>query len=329
MTRALTVHIFRGPVTTVRVLLLAIAAQPAYAHVDAQLTPHSLGTSWSTDWWLWLLIGLSGWLYRHGLGRLWRASAIDAGITRAQAIAFAAGWLVLVVALLSPLDALGGALFSAHMIQHELLMIVAAPLLVLGHPLGPWAWALPESWRKPAADVCLETGLRTAVRWLTRPLAASIVSVMVLWVWHIPALFNAALQNDGLHALQHASFFVSSLLFWWALFPRRTVRRHYGAAVFYVIAAGVQSSLLGALLTFARTPWYPPYLNTTTTWNLTALEDQQLGGLIMWIPGGLVYLAITLALMAAWMRAANSKTSSRGFVASHSPTSRTESRRGV
>jgi len=329
MTRAFAVLVPRIFATMLCVLPIAIGAQPAYAHLDPQLTAPTLWVSWSADWWLWLLIGLSGWLYVRGLRRLWQASAVDAGITRVQAIAFAAGWLTLVVALLSPLDALGGALFSAHMIQHELIMIVAAPLLILGHPLGPWAWALPERWRKPAATLCLETGLRTAVRWLTRPLVASLVSVVALWVWHIPALFDAALENEGLHALQHASFFVSSILFWEALFPHRTARPHYGAGVFYVVAAGVQSTLLGALLTFAQTPWYQPYVITTAIWNLTPLEDQQLGGLIMWIPGGLVYLAITLALMAAWMRAAKRKTSRQEAAAVDTRPSRTQSHRAM
>jgi putative membrane protein len=276
--------------------------QAAYAHSGPQPTPQSWWTAWSTDWWLWLLIGLSGALYLRGVRRLWRSAAVGAGVTQLQAGAFATGWVMLVIALLSPLDALGSALFCAHMVQHEVLMIVATPLLVAGHPLGPWIWSLPKSWRKPAADLCVESGLRAAVGWLTRPLVASIASVLALWIWHVPLLFNAALGNEGVHVLQHASFFVSSLLFWWALFPGRNARSASGAGVFYVFAAGVQSSVLGALLTFAQTPWYQAYVLTAEIWKLTPLEDLQLGGLVMWIPGGLIYLAITLGLVAAWMR---------------------------
>lgn len=284
--------------------MIALVAEQAHAHVESQVPNHHLWTSWSTEWWLWLLIGTSGWLYARGVRKLWRASAVDAGITRVQAGAFAAGWLVLVAALLSPLDALGGALFSAHMVQHELLMIVAAPLLILGHPLGPWIWALPPSWRKPAADLCRQAGLQTSVRWLTRPLVASIVSTLALWAWHIPALFSAALRSEWIHAAQHSSFFVSSLLLWWALFARRTARLSYGAGILYVFVAGVQGSLLGALLTFAGAPWYRPYAGTTEAFGITPLADQQLGGLIMWVPGGLVYLVIALVLMGVWLRAA-------------------------
>ena len=283
--------------------MLAAVIQEAYAHSGPLRTPQPWWTAWSTDWWLCLLIGLSGVLYVRGVRRLWQAAAVGAGVTRIQVGAFATGWVMLVIALLSPLDAMGSALFCAHMVQHEVLMIVAAPLLIAGHPLGPWIWSLPKSWRQPAADLCRESGLQVAVTWLTRPLVASIVSVLALWIWHVPFLFDAALANKGVHALQHASFFASSLFFWWALFPRRNAGPAYGAGVFYVFAAGVQSSVLGALLTFAQTPWYQSYLHRAQRWSLNPLEDQQLGGLVMWIPGGLIYLAITLSLVAAWMRA--------------------------
>ena len=287
----------------IALLALTLAIEPAHAHLAAESIPGQLWTSWNPEWWLWLSLGLAGWLYARGVHRLWRAATPNAGITRLQVSAFAIGWLVLVIALLSPLDAMGGALFSAHMVQHELLMIVAAPLLVLGHPLGPWIWSLPVAWRKLAADLCRESGVRAAVRLLTRPLVASSLSVLALWIWHVPALFDAALRSEWLHALQHASFFVSSLLFWWAVLQRRRAGSNYALGVFYVFAAGMQSSLLGALLAFANTAWYQPYAMTTQHWTLTPLEDQQLGGLIMWIPGGFVYLAIALVLTGAWMRA--------------------------
>jgi putative membrane protein len=182
------------------------------------------------------------------------------------------------------------------------MMIVAAPLLVLGQPLGPMVWALPPAWRKPAAELCRRTGVQAAVRWLSRPLCAWVVGGLALWVWHIPSCFDAALRNDGVHALQHLCFFVSALLFWWALLqPRARMSRH-GLGVLYVFTTGVHSSMLGALLTFAGTPWYSAYAATAPAWKLTPLADQQLGGLIMWIPGGVIYLGVTLLLMASWLR---------------------------
>jgi putative membrane protein len=287
----------------VALALLAAISSCAFAHEVGQLAPPPLWYAWNRDWWLWLLIPFSGWLYARGVRRLWAAAEPGAGISAMQVAAFALGWLALIVALLSPLDVLSAQLFSAHMVQHELLMIVAAPLLILGHPLGPFIWALPPRWRKPAADLCRELGLQRAVRWLTRPLIAWIVGALALWLWHIPGWFNAALRSEAVHVLQHTCFFVSALLFWWSLFQRRTQTARYGAGVFNLFTTGVHTAFLGALLTFSKAPWYSAYGAAAQGWNLTPLEDQQLGGLIMWIPGGLIYLAAALWLMAMWMSA--------------------------
>src|SRR5689334_23763086 len=143
----------------VALALLAAISSCAFAHEVGELAPPPLWHAWNRDWWLWLLIAFSGWLYARGVRRLWAAAESGAGISAMQVAAFALGWLALIVALLSPLDVLSAQLFSAHMVQHELLMIVAAPLLILGHPLGPFIWALPPRWRKPAADLCRELGL--------------------------------------------------------------------------------------------------------------------------------------------------------------------------
>jgi cytochrome c oxidase assembly factor CtaG len=123
-----------------------------------------------------------------------------------------------------------------------------------------------------------------------------------LWVWHIPFLFQATLDNDFVHSLQHSSFLFSALLFWWALMHGRARMRGYGIAVLYVFTTAMHTGALGALITFAGSILYPDYARTTPAWHLTPLEDQQLGGLIMWIPAGLVYFVAGLALFAAWLR---------------------------
>jgi cytochrome c oxidase assembly factor CtaG len=122
-----------------------------------------------------------------------------------------------------------------------------------------------------------------------------------LWIWHIPGLFQATLDNDWIHSAQHVSFLGSALLFWWSLFYAHGKAR-YGASVLYLFTTAVHTSILGALLTFASTVWYSPYLATTSNWGLSPLEDQQAGGLIMWIPAGLVYVLAALALFASWLR---------------------------
>jgi len=206
------------------------------------------------------------------------------------------------VALVSPLHALGAVLFSAHMIQHEVLMLVAAPLLVLGRPLLFFLWALPLPWRRQLGRV--NKNMQGGWRVLTHPFVAWALHALALWIWHIPRLFQATLTSDLAHTWQHVSFFGTALCFWWALLYRHRELQGYGVAVLAVFTTALHSSLLGALLTLAPTPWYPAYAHTTAAWGLTSLEDQQLGGLIMWIPAGGLYLLAALTLGAGWLRAA-------------------------
>jgi putative membrane protein len=119
----------------------------------------------------------------------------------------------------------------------------------------------------------------------------------VLWGWHLPVAFEAALHDAWIHDLQHASFLASALLFWWVLFARRT-RGGDGPAVLYLFTTMVHTGALGALLTFSPTAWYGAYAGG---FGLSALEDQQLGGLVMWIPGGTVYLAAGVHLLGRWL----------------------------
>jgi putative membrane protein len=231
-------------------------------------------------------------------------------VRRLDAWAFGAGWLALFIALVSPLHPWGEVLFSAHMTQHEVLMLVAAPLLVLSRPLAPFLWALPARRRSPVGAVGKKRVVRAIWRTLTNPLVAWAVHAVALWLWHAPALFQATLRSDFVHTLQHLSFLGSALLFWWDLIHSRRGLMNYGAAVLYMFTTSVHSGVLGALITFAHSVWYPAY-TTTQTWGLTPLEDQQLGGLIMWVPAGLVYIAAGLALMVGWMRESERRVAGR------------------
>lgn len=223
------------------------------------------------------------------------------GLTRLQRSCFWAGWLSLVIALISPLHPLGEVLFSAHMVQHEILMLVSAPLLVISRPLVTFLWALPFEWRRTLGRWSKTGPVHHSWLWLTAPLSAWWIHAVAIWVWHAPPLFDATLKSDLVHTAQHLSFFLSALLFWWALFYAHG-RRAYGSGVLYIFTTAIHTGILGALLTFAPHPWYAPYANTTQAWGLTPLQDQQIGGLIMWVPASLVYLAAGLYLFAAWMR---------------------------
>lgn len=283
-------------------LVLTLAASPAaFAHPPGATGPGwgELLRQWSVEPWVIVLLAASGGLYARGIARLWREAGPRRGIAARQAAAFAGGWLALVLALVSPLDGLGARLFSAHMVQHEVLMLVAAPLLVIGRPLAAWAWGLPKAALGGFMRVFRSRGWASSWSLLTDPLAAWSLHALALWAWHVPAFFEAAVEHTGWHVAQHVSFLGTALLFWWAVLGGDArVRQGTGAAMLYLFTTMMHTSALGALLTLAPTPWYPAYAATSGALGLDPVEDQQLGGLVMWVPGAFAYLFAALALMA-------------------------------
>jgi cytochrome c oxidase assembly factor CtaG len=277
----------------------------AAAHGGRPHDWHDLARAWSFEPLVVISLGLTAVLFGVGVRRLWRESPKRKAIRSWEALCFALGWFALFVALVSPLHAWGRVLFSAHMSQHEILMLVAAPLLVLGRPLIAFLWALPLPWSRGLGNVTKIGWLNLLWQTLTVPIVAWLVHAIALWVWHIPVLFDAVLHYESVHTLQHLSFLLSALLFWWSLIHGPQGAMGYGAAVLYLFTTSVHSGVLGALITVAGSVWYPSYAGLTSSWGLTALEDQQLGGLIMWIPASLVYLIAGLALFAGWLREAD------------------------
>jgi putative membrane protein len=233
-------------------------------------------------------------LYALGVSRLWRRAGRGRGISRNEVLLFVAGWVVLALALVSPIDPLGGELFSVHMVQHELLMVAAAPLLVLARPLEAWAWSLPRAWIAGFGRVSRYNLLARLWRAITEPVGAWLLHAGALWLWHVPAFFEAALRNEALHALQHSTFLGTALLLWWSVLQPRGQPDGLGLASLFTTM--LHTGALGALLTFAPRAWYSIY-EGTSPYGLTVLEDQQLGGLVMWVPGGLAYLLAGLALV--------------------------------
>jgi putative membrane protein len=295
----------RPALATVPLVLFAalVVAAPALGHDGGAASIGSSGTS-PGDIVVALALLCSLAAYAAGVVRLWRASGVGHGVTRADALRFAGGWLALAIALASPLHALGQVLFSAHMGQHEILMLVAAPLLVLGRPGIAYVWAMPAPVRRRWQGVVHLPRARRAWQTLTIPAVAWSLQAIALWTWHVPALFEATLHSELAHAAQHASFLLSAVLFWWALVHRGRGATGYGVAILALFSTSLHSGLLGALLTFATTLWYPSYAATAPAWGLSPLEDQQLGGLLMWVPAGLLYLGAALALFAGWLREA-------------------------
>jgi putative membrane protein len=241
-------------------------------------------------------------IYVVGLVRIWRQAGVGHGITRVQAASFALGWLTLLVALIV-LDELSERLFFAHMAQHELLIVVAAPLSALAGPYLAALWALPPGARRRVAAATRRPWISSVMALGSAPAVIWLLHAVALWVWHVPYLYDAALSHEWVHGLEHLSFFGTAALFWWGLAHGRYGRAGYGAAVIYVFATAVQSGVLGALLTFAPNVWYPAYdTSAAARFGFTPLEDQQLAGLLMWVPAGIVFIAGGLYFFGAWLK---------------------------
>ena len=223
-----------------------------------------------------------------------------AGALRWRHVSFFAGWLSAALALCSPIHELGEKLFSAHMLQHEILILLSAPLLSAAHPGATFLWAFTPANRRNVGNWFHR--LDRSLGFFTRPLTAWLLEAAALWIWHIPSLYQATLTSDWVHAAQHLSFFLTSVLFWSALYGVGRSALGYGGATLYVFGAAAHCSALGCLLTFSQVLWYPAYANSTQPFGLTPLQDQQLGGVIMWVPSAITFIAVGLALFALWLR---------------------------
>ncbi len=265
---------------------------------DRVVGPSELAGSWTFEPGLVAALALTGVVYGRGLARLGRRSPSAARAGRA--VAFYSGLAVLAVALMSPLEALAAALFSGHMVQHLLLMVVAAPLLVAARPTATLVAGLPAAGREMVHRAGAG-GIRGAGRTLLNPVVVWIIGAVVLWAWHMPALYEAALTHDALHVLEHLSFLGAALLFWSVVLgsgARRGVPRPVAALL--VFANGVQSSALGAVLLFAGSVLYPVHTAGSRAWDVTPLADQQLAGALMWGPPGILYVVTLGWLLVRW-----------------------------
>lgn len=277
----------------------AALAAGAWAHGgNLPIGPRELAHHWSFDPFVWLPLLIAHWLYGRGVLRAWARAGRGRIISRGQVACFMLGEVFLIIALISPLDPLGETLLSAHMSQHILLTTFAPLLLVLGGPLTAFTWALPLSWRK-SLNAPLVRAFSALGAFLMRPAIATLLHGMAIWVWHAPAAFDASLRDENWHTFEHASFFITALMFWSAVFNARSSA---GVGAFVVLMTCVQSGALGAILVLAPAQLYA-YGDRAMLWDLSPLADQQLAGLLMWAPAGLFYLAV-FALLGSRMLAA-------------------------
>ncbi|WP_245428119.1 cytochrome c oxidase assembly protein [Bradyrhizobium sp. MOS003] len=264
-----------------------------HAHGGA---PEAAAPSWTYDPWIVAPLMTFGLMY--GIGRLVLATK---GRNRLwQDAVCAVGWLTLAGALVSPLHWLGERVLSFHMIEHEILMAVTAPLLVIARPIGPLLWSLPRGLRLMIGRAMRQRLSTRVWAFLSAGRNATLLHGIAIWGWHAPALFDSAVEHVFLHRLQHLSFFLTAILFWWSVFRRSDT----GSAAWHVFVTMLHTSILGALMALAPHLLYRQQAEAAAVWGLTPLEDQQLAGIIMWVPAGTIYAGAALALIALWIRRA-------------------------
>ncbi|MGH8125408.1 MAG: cytochrome c oxidase assembly protein [Rhodanobacteraceae bacterium] len=259
---------------------------------------------WNWEPWLLACIGITTVPYLIGMWRMGREQRSRI-LGRWRAPSFLAGIIILLLALESPLDAIADDLFSVHMTQHMLLLLVIPALLVYGRPVITWLWAFDLDARRGVVRGWKRTGMQTVFDWLMRPLVVWLLLSAALCFWHLPGPYDAAVRHEWLHDLEHLSFLGFSLAFWTIVIEPYGRRRRlsFGATIIFVVSSGFVMSLIGAILTLASTPLYAVHLHTTQAWGLTPLQDQELAGVIMWIPSNLVHVTALCTVFLAWYRA--------------------------
>ncbi len=230
--------------------------------------------------------------YLYGVGPLRRKYQLAAGVSASQVVIFLLGMGIMFLALVSPLDELGDSyLFSAHMLQHLCLTVAGPPLLLLGTP----GWLLRPLLRRRSIFLLASI--------LTFPAVAFFLFNADFWLWHAPQLYDATLENEAIHVLEHLTFIVFAVIYWWPIFSpmEELPRLSFSGQVLYIFLSGMPTVALGAGLTFLP-PLYAPYLAAPRIWGISAATDQQLGGLIMWIPVNILNIIIVSILFIHWMQ---------------------------
>lgn len=219
---------------------------------------------------------------------------------------FGLGLAALVAALASPIDAIALELFSVHMVQHMLLLAVAAPLLLAGAPVRPLLRGLPLALRRTVVRaLARNTAFRGLVHLLRQPLVAAALYVVGLYAWHIPALYGAAVDDPAVHVLEHTWFLGSALIFWSVVIdpvPFRATLPYAARIPFLLLVGAAQNTILGGLLAFSDRLYYAHYATTTAAYGLDPVTDQRLGGAIMWVPGDLIFLLAASFSFFLWLQ---------------------------
>ncbi|MFS2153303.1 cytochrome c oxidase assembly protein [Rhizobium sp. Rhizsp42] len=218
-------------------------------------------------------------------------------------LAFHAGLISLAAALISPIHWLGEHLFAVHMIEHEIVMAVSAPLIVLSRPAAFMVWSLPRAGRLAASRMFNAAPLRVAWTSLTGGLLATLLHGAAIWVWHAPVLLDTSIADTTAHRAQHLTFFITAIFFWWAMIWRS----ERGVAAWHLFVTMMHTSVLGALIALSPRVLYVAQTADAREWGISPLQDQQMAGLLMWIPAGTVYAGAAIFLLSAWIKQSSTR----------------------
>jgi putative membrane protein len=273
-------------------ILLVLFPGVVYAQPESAVTPVDFWTRWSLNPVVITGLFLAVWLYGRGLITIRDYARVERGVHLWQIACFIAGVVVLAVALLSPLNALGVTLFSAHIVQQVILMVVAPPLLMLSGAVYVFSRSIPIPWRWKLSRIGRIPLFKGIGYGLRQPFIVWTLHTVVLWLWHVPDLYDLSLRSAFFHMVELLSIFGLSLLYWSLL----TAYRRCYLRVLLLFASTIQTILLGAVITLSSTPWHPVHLFYVEQWGLTALVDQQLAGILFTLAASSVYLMDTVLL---------------------------------
>ena len=279
------------------VAMWAASAALAHGGIDSGQEPW---TAWNRNPLPTVLVLLAAYVYLNGLSNWERPSH---PVNTWQKASFLFGLFLVFFALQSPLDPLSDHLLSFHQMQHFILRMVAPMFILLGAPLTPMLRGLPP-WARQGIIRPLARNyyVRQVYGLLTNPIFTVGFFLGSLYLWQFPGAFNLALRNDEVHALMHLTMSVSGFLFWWVIIdpPPHRSRLHYGLRVLYLGLIVLPNTLLGAAITFSRSPIYSAYTEVTQPYGLDLMTDQQLGGLMLWVPGDMMSIVAAGIVMVMW-----------------------------
>lgn len=248
------------------------------------------------------LLITTGALYFAGALRVWRAVGVGRGIRRGQMVVFAAALGLLALALLPPLEPMSETSFAAHMVQHMLIATVAPPLLLLGVPATGFLWSLPRRGRRAVALRARRWSRGSAWVLITTPGIACLLHAVAIWAWHAPVFYEAALHREVVHAVEHATLLGTGMLLWWRIVrPSGSRRAAYGAGMIMLFITAMHTGILGALIALSPRVLYPGQTAAANPLALSAMVDQELAGLVMWVIGGGLYIVAIAMLFVGWL----------------------------